>query len=197
VLFGKARSLGTAASRSTTVVAGANRRGLISARRQLDAHALPEGLDGKSSHTLANRLRVTRAEAARRIREAADLGPRRAVNGETLEPKLAATATGQRQRDRRRACERDPGVPHHLPVRGRRKPIGRRPERWLTEFSARFRPDELERLAERLALVLNPDGIFFEGPRPQARIAVGPRGLDEISSCFRLTQSGAALRPRR
>ncbi|WP_231975411.1 DUF222 domain-containing protein, partial [Mycobacterium sp. E1715] len=45
---------------------------------------------------LADRLRITKAEAARRIAEAADLGERRALTGEPLAPKLTATAAGQR-----------------------------------------------------------------------------------------------------
>jgi hypothetical protein len=45
---------------------------------------------------LANRLRISRAEAGRRIREADDLGPRQSVSGEPLPPRLEATGAAQR-----------------------------------------------------------------------------------------------------
>ena len=53
-------------------------------------------LGGKLSHVLADRLRITRAEAGRRVAEAADLGPRRALTGEPLPPLLTATAAALR-----------------------------------------------------------------------------------------------------
>src|ERR1700690_2106014 len=61
--------------------------GLINALVQ---HATPSELGGKLSHVLADRLRITRGDASRRVAEAADLGPRRALTGEPLAPRLAA-----------------------------------------------------------------------------------------------------------
>ena len=46
----------------------------------------PAVLGGKLAAVLADRLRINRAEASRRIHEATDLGQRRALNGEPLEP---------------------------------------------------------------------------------------------------------------
>jgi len=46
---------------------------------QLVQQATDDELGGKLSHALADRLRITRAEAKRRVGEAADLGPRRAL----------------------------------------------------------------------------------------------------------------------
>ncbi len=63
---------------------------------QLAAQADATELGGKLAPALANRLRISRAEASRRIHEAADLGERRALNGEPLEPVLPATAEAQR-----------------------------------------------------------------------------------------------------
>ena len=63
---------------------------------QLAAQADAAELGGKLAAVLADRLRITRAEASRRVHEAADLGERRALNGEPLEPVLAATAAAQR-----------------------------------------------------------------------------------------------------
>src|SRR5436309_329218 len=63
---------------------------------QLDAQAGEEELGGTLRCALADRLRITKAEASRRIAEAADLGPRRALTGERLAPQLSATAAAQR-----------------------------------------------------------------------------------------------------
>src|ERR1700721_1666510 len=52
-------------------------------------------LGGRLSWALAERLHITRAEAGRRVAEAADLGPRRALTGEPLSAVLPATAAAQ------------------------------------------------------------------------------------------------------
>jgi Domain of unknown function (DUF222) len=64
---------------------------------QLGAQASEEELGGKLRTTLADRLRITKAEAGRRIDEAADLGERRALTGEPLAPQLSAAAAAQRE----------------------------------------------------------------------------------------------------
>jgi hypothetical protein len=46
--------------------------------------ATPEELGGKLSHAIAEATLISRAEAARRIKEAADLGPRHGLTGEPL-----------------------------------------------------------------------------------------------------------------
>src|ERR1700753_3870279 len=56
----------------------------------------PTELGGKLAPALANRLRISRAEASRRVHEAADLGERRALNGGPWPPALPATAAAQR-----------------------------------------------------------------------------------------------------
>lgn len=63
---------------------------------QLSEQSDPTELGGKLSHALADRLHITCGEAARRLGEAADLGPRRAITGEPLPPLLAGTAAAQR-----------------------------------------------------------------------------------------------------
>ena len=62
----------------------------------LARQASNEELGGKLSHTLANRLRISRGEAGRRIREADDLGPRQSVTREPLPPRPEATGAAQR-----------------------------------------------------------------------------------------------------
>ncbi|MFV8318439.1 HNH endonuclease signature motif containing protein [Mycobacterium sp. 23] len=64
---------------------------------QLASQATPADLGGTLGHALADRLRVVKDEADRRIADAADLGPRRALTGEPLAPLLPATAAAQRQ----------------------------------------------------------------------------------------------------
>ncbi len=51
---------------------------------QLAEQAGPSELGGKLAAVLADRLRISRTEACRRVHEAADLGERRALNGEPL-----------------------------------------------------------------------------------------------------------------
>src|SRR5215475_7728534 len=63
---------------------------------QLGHQATPAELGGKLSHAVADRLRITRAEAGRRINEAQDLGPRQAITGEPLPARLPETAAAQR-----------------------------------------------------------------------------------------------------
>ena len=63
---------------------------------QLAQQATAEELGGKLSHAIAEWTLISRTEAGRRIREAADLGPRRALTGEPLAPMLAGTAAAQR-----------------------------------------------------------------------------------------------------
>jgi uncharacterized protein DUF222 len=66
---------------------------------QLAEQSDPSELGGTLCHTLAGRLRITRTDAARRVAEAADLGPRRAITGEPLPPLLSGTAVAQRNGD--------------------------------------------------------------------------------------------------
>jgi hypothetical protein len=78
----------------------AERRRLPVAEHQLinqtGEQSSTEELDGTLSHVVAERLRIPRAEASRRVAEAAELGPRRALTGEPLPPLLPATAKVQR-----------------------------------------------------------------------------------------------------
>ena len=75
------------------------RRRLPAGDHELINHLATASADesgGTPSHVLADRLRITRAEARRRIDEATDLRPRRALTGEPLAPKLEHTAARQR-----------------------------------------------------------------------------------------------------
>ena len=136
---------------------------------QLAADATGEELGGSLSHALANWLRITRHEAARRIHEAADLGARRALAGEALAPVLEATAAGQRRgmigAEHVRVIR---GFFHRLPGCVD-EPTKDRAERRLAGLAGKFRPDELSRAAQRLELCLNPDGTFSDTDRARRR----------------------------
>jgi hypothetical protein len=149
---------------------------------QLAEHATPEELGGPLARVLADRLRIRRGEAARRIAEAADLGPRRALTGEPLPPRLEATAAGQRTgqisgdhvRIIRAFFARLPGFIDE----SKRADA----EHDLAEVASQFRPDELQRFADHMELVLNPDGNFSDEDRARRRgVTLGPQGPDGMS----------------
>ncbi|MBO0863860.1 MAG: HNH endonuclease [Mycobacterium sp.] len=163
-------------------------------RRQLPAVEHPlinevaEGVDatelgGKLPFALAERLRITRAEASRRIREAEDLGPRRAMTGEPLEPVLAATAEAQRAgRIGAGHVAVIRGFWHRLPdfvdVETREKA-----EAQLARQGGEFRPDQLSKLADKLTDCLNPDGNFTDDDRARRRsVVIGKQDIDGMSA---------------
>ncbi len=149
---------------------------------QLAAQADATALGGKLGPALANRLRISRAEASRRIHEAADLGERRALNGEPLEPVLPATAAAQRNGEL--------GAGHVAVIRSF---IHRLPdfvdietrataEAQLARLGLEHRPDELAKLADKLTDCLNPDGDFIDVDRAKRRgIVIGKQDIDGMS----------------
>jgi Domain of unknown function (DUF222) len=146
---------------------------------QLTAQADATELGGKLAPALANRLRISRAEASRRIHEAADLGERRALNGEPLEPVLPATAAAQRNGDLgaghvaviRSFFHR---LPDFVDVETRAKA-----EAQLAGLAGEYRPDELSKLADKLTDCLNPDGDFTDIDRAKRRgLTIGKQDID-------------------
>ncbi|MDI3314505.1 MAG: HNH endonuclease signature motif containing protein [Mycobacterium sp.] len=144
--------------------------------------ASPIELGGGLAQALANRLRITRGEAAQRIHEAADLGERRALTGEPLPPRLPCTAAGQRAGTIgtghvtviRRFFRQ---LPHWVDA-----PTRDRAESQLADLAARHRPDELRKLADKLADCLNPDGNFSDGDRARRReLTLGIQDADGMS----------------
>jgi hypothetical protein len=149
---------------------------------QLAEQADPTELGGKLPSALADRLRISRAEASRRIHEAADLGERRALNGEPLEPVLPATAEAQRNGEL--------GAGHVAVIRSfwRRLPdfvdieTRAKAEAQLARLAGEHRPDELAKLADKLTDCLNPDGDFTDIDRAKRRgIIIGKQDLDGMS----------------
>jgi hypothetical protein len=149
---------------------------------QLAAQADATELGGKLGPALANRLRISRAEASRRIHEAADLGQRRALNGEALEPVLPATAQAQRNGDLgaghvaviRSFLHR---IPDFVDLEARAKA-----ETQLAGLAREYRPDELAKLADKLTDCLNPDGDFTDIDRAKRRgLTIGKQDIDGMS----------------
>jgi hypothetical protein len=149
---------------------------------QLDAQACEEELGGTLRAALADRLRITKAEAARRIAEAEDLGERRALTGEPLAPQLTATAAAQRD-----GLIGDGHVNlirsffAHLPAEvdlGTREAA----DADLARKASQYRPDELAKYAQRIMDWLNPDGEFHDQERARKRgITLGNQEYDGMS----------------
>jgi hypothetical protein len=146
------------------------------------AHENPAVLGGKLPSVLADRLRITRAEASRRIHKAADLGQRRALNGEPLPPVLEATAAAQRNGEL--------GAGHVAVIRSFWQRIPDfvdietrvRAEADLAGYATDYRPDQLAKLADTLMDCLNPDGDFTDVDRAKRRGATfGKPDIDGMS----------------
>ncbi|GAA2810240.1 hypothetical protein GCM10010533_55630 [Mycolicibacterium pallens] len=133
--------------------------------------------------TVADVLRVSPREAKRRIRDAEQLAPRRALSGEPLPPLLPETAkawqAGLLDGEHLRVIQkffRD--LPEHV------APVDiENAERMLAQKAAVLRPDQLEKVALRLALHLNPDGKFSDEDRARKRgfVWCGGQRVDGMS----------------
>ncbi len=118
---------------------------------------------------LADVLRISRGAARRRVRDAEQLAPRTALTGQPLAPLLPAT--GEAWNAGLLDCEhvrviqkffRD--LPDHVgPVEIEKA------ERTLAQYAQTMRPDQLEKIADRLAVHLNPDGRYSEQDRARKR----------------------------
>jgi Domain of unknown function (DUF222) len=149
---------------------------------QLDAQAGDEELGGTLRSALADRLRITKAEAGRRIAEAEDLGERRALTGEPLAPQLTATAAAQRDGligDGHVNVIRSffAHLPTEVDVSTREAA-----DADLAHKAGEYRPDELAKYAQRIMDWLNPDGEFNDEERARKRgIAIGKQEYDGMS----------------
>jgi hypothetical protein len=136
---------------------------------QLARQATPEELGGKLSHAVAEWTLISRAEAGRRVRDAADLGPRSGLTGEPLAPVLAGTAAAQRAGKLgagqvaviRRFYHQLPGWVDDA--------TRERAEADLAKQGTQYRPEQLAGLADTLADCINPDGLFTDEDRARRR----------------------------
>jgi hypothetical protein len=149
---------------------------------QLDAQAGEEELGGTLRVALADRLRITKAEASRRIADAEDLGERRALTGEPLPPLLPHTAAAQRD-----GLIGDGHIKEirtffaHLPAAvdlGTREAV----ELVLANKATEYRPDQLAQQARQLMEWLHPDGEYSDEERARKRgITLGQQEFDKMS----------------
>jgi hypothetical protein len=132
-------------------------------------HEDPAEVGGPVHKVIADWLRISCAEARRRMRDAEQLAPQMSITGETLSPELPASAQVWRE-----------GLldPQHLKVIQtfvRDLPAATPPdtvecaERFLAEQSSKLRPDQLEKVANRCAVLINPDGKFSDTDRARQR----------------------------
>ena len=131
---------------------------------------------------LANRFRISTAEAGRRLDEAAVLGPRRSLTGEPLEPVLPAAAVaqarglinGEHVEVLRKAMDRIPAAVDTLT----RAQI----EVDLVRHAVGLGPKELKDKAERILFLLDQDGPEPDDVERERRrgVAMGPQGCDKM-----------------
>ncbi|HSS24950.1 MAG TPA: HNH endonuclease signature motif containing protein [Mycobacterium sp.] len=166
------------ASLSPAIVVRALERLETSRRRQVVvSHNLIRGLakedptdfGGSIHQVIADWLRISYAEARRRLRDAEQLSPRLTLTGQELPPELPATARVWRESlldaQHLRVIQtfvRD--LPDAIPV-----DTVERAERFLAQQATKLRPDQLEKAAQRCALRLNPDGRFSDSDRARLR----------------------------
>jgi hypothetical protein len=150
---------------------------------QLAREATPEELGGTLPHAIAEATLISRAEAGRRVREAADLGERCGLTSEPLAPVLAATAAAQRAGRLgagqvaviRRFYHQLPGF-----IDADTRAVA---EAQLAELGTQYRPEPLAGLADRLMDWLNPDGNFTDDDRARRRgLALGNQQPDGMSA---------------
>jgi Domain of unknown function (DUF222) len=148
----------------------------------LARQASAEELGGKLSHAIAEWALISRAEASRRVKEAADLGERRGLTGEPLPPVLAGTAEAQRHGTLgagqvaviRRFYHQLPGWVDQA--------TRERTEADLAKQGTQYRPEQLAGLADTLADCLNPDGTFTDEDRARRRsVTLGNQQADGMS----------------
>ena len=149
---------------------------------RIAARAGPGEIGGSLKQVLADRLRISPAEARRRIADAAVCGPRTAISGQPLEPVWPAAAAAQRRGqigaahlgEIRRFLHRLPGWVD--------APTRAGAEAELAGLATKLRPDELRVAAAALADCLNPDGTFSDTDRARRRgISIGGQGPDGMS----------------
>ena len=126
-------------------------------------------LGGATAKVVADVLRITPTEARRRIRDSGQLHHRTSLTGQTLPPLLPATAkawdAGLLDIDHLRTIQnfiRDlPEDIHPAQVE--------KAEAFLAQKATELRPDQLEKVGDRLTSTLNPDGTFSEDYRAAQR----------------------------
>ncbi|MEB4212100.1 HNH endonuclease signature motif containing protein [Mycobacterium sp. 94-17] len=129
----------------------------------------PADIGGPAHKVVADWLRISYAEACRRIRDAKELSPRLTLTGQQLAPQLPTTAVawrdgaldGQHLRVIQTFVRDLPDAVPPATVESA--------ERFLAEQARTLRPDQLQKLAHQCALRINPDGKFSDTDRARQR----------------------------
>ena len=119
-------------------------------------------LGGACAKVIADVIRISPRESRHRLRDAGQLQPRIALTGEVLPADLPATGKTwnaglldiEHVRIIQRFIRNLPGDVHPDEVQ--------KAEAFLAEKAAELRPDQLAKVADRLAITLNPDGTFSD-----------------------------------
>jgi hypothetical protein len=129
----------------------------------------PADVGGPIAKVIADWLRISCADARRRIRDVEQLSRRVTLTGQELPPELPATALvwrdGLLDAQHLRVIQtfvRD--LPEATPVH-----TVEYAERFLAQQATKLRPDQLEKVAHRCALLINPDGKFSDADRAGQR----------------------------
>src|SRR6185503_6022193 len=148
--------------------------------QQLRGRTSPGELGARNwSQVLQHRLRIGAGEARNRLDEADDLGPRSALNGEPLAPRLpslarqqaAGTISSEHVRIVRRFFD---SLPAALDL-GTREAA----ECHLATIAAEHTPASLAKAAERLLALVHPDGQFSDIDRARRRnLTIDKQGAD-------------------
>jgi Domain of unknown function (DUF222) len=126
-------------------------------------------LGGPAPQVIADWLRITPAEARRRIHDAAQLSPRTTLTGQPLPPELPATAKAWREglldaQHLKVIQTFIHDLPQDIPVA-----LVEHAENLLAHHAAQLRPDQLHKVANRAAVLINPDGKFSDADRARQR----------------------------
>jgi hypothetical protein len=126
-------------------------------------------IGGVPHKVIADWLRISCTEARGRIHNAEQLAPRLTLTGQVLPPQLPATAqawrAGMLDEQHLRVIQsfvRD--LPEITPAA-----TVEQAEQFLAEQAANLRPDQLDKLADRYAVLINPDGKFSDADRGRQR----------------------------
>ncbi|OBG19893.1 hypothetical protein A5765_01720 [Mycolicibacterium celeriflavum] len=142
-------------------------------------------------------LRISKADAQRRVREARELAPRRAMTGEVLDPVLTRTAAAQArgligvEHVRIIAKFFDKQLPAVVPY-----DVREAAEAQLAQIASEHTSEELREATERLSALLNPDGDFSDEERARKRwLRLGRQHSDGMREVRGLLDpaTGAAL----
>lgn len=129
----------------------------------------PADVGGPVHKVVADWLRISCAEACRRLRDAKQLSPRLTLTGQELPPELPVTAQAWRDgmldvQHLRVIQTLFRNLPEATPV-----DTAEKVERFLARQAVKLRPDQLEKVAHQCALRINPDGKFSDSDRARQR----------------------------